>query len=168
MAEQPTVLIAAASGRALAQSARRGGFLPLVADFFADQDTAALAHDVIRLEHGLARGMEADTLLPALETLGRSRRPIGIVCGTGFEDRPLLLDRVGERWRLLGNDPKTVARVKDPGAFAALCRDCDIAHPDTVAAPPGETTGWLAKRKGGAGGSHIASATTHKRADGAF
>jgi predicted ATP-grasp superfamily ATP-dependent carboligase len=161
MPEQPAVLIAAASGRALAQSARRGGYLPLVADFFADQDTAALAHDCVRIEHGLARGMDERRLLAAFETLTRSRQPIGVVCGTGFEDRPQLLARIGERWRLLGNDPQTVARVKDPRAFAALCRDCDIPHPDTVPSPPDAAAGWLAKRKGGAGGSHIAGVTAH-------
>jgi uncharacterized protein len=155
MPERPAVLIAAASGRALAQSARRGGFLPLVADFFADQDTAALADEVVRIEHGLAHGMREDRLLAACETLARSRRPIGVVCGTGFEDRPQLLARLGERWRLLGNDPQTVATVKDPAAFAALCRDCDVPHPETRATPPREPDGWLAKRKGGAGGSHI-------------
>jgi predicted ATP-grasp superfamily ATP-dependent carboligase len=168
MAEPPTVLIAAASGRALAQSARHGGFLPLVADFFADQDTAAFAHDVVRLEHGLARGMQEDGVLAALEALGGSRQPIGVVCGTGFEDRPQLLSRIGERWRLLGNSAQTVASVKDPCAFAALCRDCHIAHPDTVASPPGERSGWLAKRRGGAGGGHIASASTHKRPNGEY
>src|SRR5262249_24772641 len=63
----------------------------------------------------------------------------------------------GARWRLLGNDPQTVARVKDPQAFAALCRNCGIPHPDTLAAPPSEPAGWLAKRTGGAGGSHIAT-----------
>jgi predicted ATP-grasp superfamily ATP-dependent carboligase len=158
MPDLPAVLIAAASGRALAQSARRGGFLPLVADFFADQDTVALAHDVVRLEHGLARGMEAESLLAALATLSQNRQPIGVVCGTGFEDRPQLLARIGERWRLLGNSPQTVAAVKDPRAFAALCHDCGIPHPDTILSPPVEPTGWLAKRKGGAGGIHITSA----------
>jgi predicted ATP-grasp superfamily ATP-dependent carboligase len=158
MPEQPAVLIASPSGRALAQSARRGGFLPLVADFFADQDTVALAHDLVRLEHGLARGMEEESLLAAFDTLSRSRRPIGAVCGAGFEDRPHLLARVGERWRLLGNDPQTVATVKDPRAFAALCRGRGIPHPDTILSPPVEPTGWLAKRKGGAGGTHIVSA----------
>jgi len=166
MGDRPAVLIAAASGRALAQSARRGGYLPLVADFFADQDTAALAHAVVRIEHGLARGMGEQRLLAACETLARSRQPIGVVCGTGFEDRPQLLARLGERWRLLGNDPQTVTRVKDPGAFAALCRDCDVAHPDKLASPPREPDGWLAKRKGGAGGSHIASATAQHLSDG--
>jgi predicted ATP-grasp superfamily ATP-dependent carboligase len=158
MPDQPAILIASPSGRALAQSARRGGFLPLVADFFADQDTAALAHDLVRLEHGLARGMEEDSLLAAFDRLSRSQQPIGVVCGAGFEDRPQLLARIGERWRLLGNDPQTVATVKDPRAFAALCRDCAIPHPDTILSPPVEPAGWLAKRKGGAGGTHIVSA----------
>ncbi|HEY8246312.1 MAG TPA: aldehyde oxidase, partial [Hyphomicrobium sp.] len=35
-----TVLIAALSGRGLAASARRAGYLPLVADAFGDSDTA--------------------------------------------------------------------------------------------------------------------------------
>jgi predicted ATP-grasp superfamily ATP-dependent carboligase len=166
MPDQPAVLIASVSGRALAQSARRGGYLPLVADFFADQDTAALAHDVVRLEHGLARGMEAESLLAAFDRLGRSRQPIGAVCGAGFEDRPQLLARIGERWRLLGNDPQTVATVKDPRAFATLCHDCGIPHPDTILSPPVEPAGWLAKRKGGAGGIHITRAGGESHANG--
>ncbi len=155
MPDRPPVLIAAASGRALAQSARRGGYLPLVADFFADQDTSALAHAVVRLRHGLAHGMDEQGLLGACETLARSRQPIGVVYGTGFEDRPQLLARLGARWRLLGNDPQIVATLKDPRAFATVCRDCDIPHPDTLFSPPRDPNGWLAKRKGGAGGSHI-------------
>ena len=168
MPDQPAVLIAAPSGRALAQSARRGGYLPLVADYFADQDTAAAAHAVVHLEHGLVRGMEADSLIAAFARLSRSHQPIGVVCGGGFEDRPQLLSRLGQHWRLLGNDAPTVARVKDPGVFAALCRDCDIPHPDTILSPPVDATGWLAKRNGGAGGSHIVSASAHHPTDGFY
>jgi predicted ATP-grasp superfamily ATP-dependent carboligase len=168
MRDRPPVLIASASGRALAQSARRGGFLPLVADFFADEDTVAVAHDVVRLDHGLARGMEEDSLLAAFDRLSRSQRPIGAVCGSGFEDRPQLLARIGERWQLLGNDAQTVATVKDPCAFAAICRECGIPHPDTVVSPPIEPTGWLAKRTGGAGGTHIVSADRANHHNGEF
>ncbi|HLH88489.1 MAG TPA: ATP-grasp domain-containing protein [Xanthobacteraceae bacterium] len=168
MPDQPAVLIAAASGRALAQSARRGGYLPLVADFFADQDTVMLAHDHVRIEDGLARGMDADRLLPAFQTLARSRQPIGAVCGTGFEDRPELLARISERWRLLGNDAQIVATVKDPYAFAALCRDCAIPHPETVHSLQPDRAGWVAKRKGGAGGSHIAGASAQSQASDGF
>ena len=168
MPDPPAVLIAAASGRALAQSARHGGYLPLVADFFADQDTVALAPDHVRIDDGLARGMNADALLAAFETLARSRQPIGAVCGTGFEDRPELLARIAERWRLLGNDPQVVVTVKDPQAFATLCRDCAIPHPETVLSLDLDSAGWLAKRKGGAGGSHIASAAAPDRANDEF
>jgi uncharacterized protein len=149
------VLIAAISGRALAASARRGGYVPLVTDFFGDEDTLALAHAHVRLDAGRARGMDADELLDALAALAAPRQPAGTVCGTGFEDRPELLARVAQRWRLLGNGPDTVARLKDPLAFAALCRACDIPHPLTSATPPADPSGWLAKRRGGAGGTHV-------------
>jgi predicted ATP-grasp superfamily ATP-dependent carboligase len=148
------VLIAAASGRALAASASRGGYMPLVADFFGDEDTVALAPHV-RIDHGLTRGMDEQQLVAACNALARGRAPIGLVWGTGFEDRPQLLARIAERWRLLGNDPHVVATVKDPAALASLCRDCSIAYPDTQLSPPKDSEGWITKRRGGAGGSHI-------------
>ena len=154
----PPVLIAAISGRALAASARSAGYSPMVVDFFGDQDTLALAHSHVRIEDGLARGMEEDRLVAAFETLSVGPPPIGVVCGAGFEDRPRLLASIAQRWRLLGNDCRTVETIKDPLAFATLCREHDIPHPETRTAPPADPAGWLAKRRGGAGGSHIASA----------
>jgi predicted ATP-grasp superfamily ATP-dependent carboligase len=162
------VLIAAASGRALAASARRGGYVPLVADYFGDEDTLALAASHARIAHGLARGMGADRLMAALGKLAQGRQPIGVVCGTGFEDRPHLLARIAERWRLLGNSPQTVATVKDPHAFASLCRDCDIPHPQTRMSPPHDSAGWLAKRAGGAGGGHIATRIARRPGAGTY
>src|SRR5262249_32922913 len=53
-------------------------------------------------------------------------------------------------------------------AFAALCRDCGIPHPDTILSPPPQATGWLAKRKGGAGGSHIVRAGGDTQPNGEF
>jgi uncharacterized protein len=166
MSRTTAVLIAAASGRALAASARRGGYTPLVADFFGDQDTAAAAHAHIRLDQGLSRGMSLDGVLAALESLAARRPPAGIVCGTGFEDRPELLAGIAQRWRLFGNGPDVVARAKDPLVFSSLCRDCGIPHPDTSLARPIDPTGWLVKRKGGAGGRHIQSAVDSDAAGG--
>jgi predicted ATP-grasp superfamily ATP-dependent carboligase len=153
-----TMLIAAASGRALAASARRAGYAPLVADFFGDQDTVAVADAHVRLDRADGRGMDGDALLDAFETLAKSRHPRGAVCGTGFEDRPDLLNKIAARWTLLGNSPETVRRVKDPVIFAALCRRCGIPHPDTSRRRPKNMNGWLAKRIGGAGGVHIRAA----------
>jgi uncharacterized protein len=163
-----TVLIAAASGRALAASACRAGYAPLVADFFGDQDTVALAHAHVRLGAGAVFSIDAQELLAAFETLAATHQPAGAVCGSGFEDRPELLVRIAQHWTLLGNKPETVARVKDPLAFADVCRNCGIPHPETALTPPADTTGWLRKRKGGAGGWHIGPAVGHQTPDTGF
>jgi predicted ATP-grasp superfamily ATP-dependent carboligase len=153
----PSVLIAAPSGRALAASARRAGYLPLVADYFGDEDTLALAQAHVRIQHGLARGMDADAVIAAFETLAIDQQPVGVVWSGGFEDRPHVLARIAQRWPLLGNDPQTVETIKDPLAFDALCRAGGIPHPETMASRPSDPSGWLVKRRGGSGGSHIAT-----------
>jgi len=43
-ADGASFLVVAVSGRALAASARRAGFVPLGADFFAVADTRQIAH----------------------------------------------------------------------------------------------------------------------------
>jgi predicted ATP-grasp superfamily ATP-dependent carboligase len=155
--KRTSLLIAAISGRALAAAAERAGFTPLVADFFADADTVALAHGCRKLEGDLAQGMTWRALQASLSALAEAApSPIaGLVYGSGFEDHTDLLARLAEHWPLLGNDARTVERVKAPeGFFAALDR-LGVPHPRTVTEPPPMKHGWLAKRRGGAGGSHI-------------
>jgi predicted ATP-grasp superfamily ATP-dependent carboligase len=153
-----TVLIAAISGRALAASARRGGYVPLVADFFGDVDTLADAGRHIRLASGLAHGIDGDELMAALRALAEGREPVGVVCGTGFEDRPRLLSRIAHDWPLLGNGEEVTRQVKDPETFAAVCDACGIPHAAHALAAPRDPEGWLAKRRGGSGGSHVTPA----------
>jgi uncharacterized protein len=162
------VLIAAVSGRALAVSARRGGYLPLVADFFGDQDTVAAAQGHIRFCGALAQGFREQELMEALEGLASQHVPVGIVCGTGFEDRPQLLARLAQRWRLFGNSADKVARAKDPETFAALCRDYGIAHPRVSLSPPTARNSWVAKRRGGSGGHHVAAASAKEFSEGVY
>jgi uncharacterized protein len=158
------VLLAAISGRALAQSARRGGYLPLVADFFGDQDTVAAAAAHVRVDGGFASGFCEPGLTAALERLAAQHAPVGIVCGTGFEDRPHLLAPLSDRWRLYGNGTDTVAKVKDPEIFASVCRRCDVPFPEISFRPPSRG-GWVAKRRGGSGGAHIANASGNDTRD---
>ncbi len=119
--ERGFVLIAALSGRALAAAAVRSGYRPLVADLFADLDTAELAAAAERVPGSLARGFRGSALLAALDRLAVGRSPAGVVCGAGFEDRTALLAAIGRRHRLLGNPPATVRAVKQPDRLAALC-----------------------------------------------
>lgn len=160
------ILIAAISGRALAESARRGGYVPLVTDFFGDQDTLLIADAYVRLNGELAQGIEERAVVGALEKLCERRRPVGIVCGTGFERRPQILQILAERWRLFGNDAKTVATVKNPATLSSLCADLAIPFPQWSLSKPSAPAEWLAKRQGGAGGSHIRPAQQAHRARG--
>src|SRR2546422_10326412 len=114
MPEPAAVLIAAVSGRALAASARRAGFVPLVADCFGDDDTLALARAHVRLRWGAGRGIDPEELLPALERLAAQHRPLGFVYGTGFADRPKLLGRVPGGWRPRRHGPDTSGGPTQP------------------------------------------------------
>jgi predicted ATP-grasp superfamily ATP-dependent carboligase len=129
--------------------------MPRVADFFGDVDTLALAEAHRLLPDGLEVGMEKGAVIDALAALAAGAEPLGVICGGGFEDRPELLDEIARRWPLLGNGAETVRLVKDPIAFANLCGDVAIRHPDVCLALPPNAQGWLSKRRGGSGGSHI-------------
>ena len=168
MGNEAAVLIVALSGRALAASARRGGYVPLVADMFGDVDTLNAAHRHVRLAGGLASGIEERDLIDALQILSEGQEPIGVVYGTGFEDRPQLLQRMAERWRLLGNGADVVAKLKNPKIFSSICSDFGIPTPETSLPEPASRNGWLAKRQGGAGGAHIRPADKSADARGAI
>jgi uncharacterized protein len=155
------------SGRALAAAARRAGYVPLVADFFADDDTRHIAHACHKLDT-LKRGFRWKTIRPALEALVEAAPspPLGVVCGAGFEDRTGLLAKIAESWPLLGNAPSVVERVKDPASFFAELARLGVPHPRTVTDPSAAGDGWLAKRRGGAGGSHVAPKPARRKAKG--
>jgi len=161
-----TLLIAAISGRALAAAAVEAGFEPLVADFFADADTQELAFACRKLPGYIAKGMQWRSLGPALDALA-SEAPsplLGVVYGSGFEDRPKLLARIAERWPLIGNDASTVERIKAPENFFATLEQLGIVYPSTVTERPPKGAGWVAKRRGGAGGSHVVPSRLQKDA----
>jgi predicted ATP-grasp superfamily ATP-dependent carboligase len=151
-----TLLIVAVSGRALAASARRAGYVPLVVDFFADADTRDIADAYHKLDD-LRRGFTWKILGPALEALAERAPspPLGIVYGAGFEDRIGLLANISECWTLLGNAADVVEQVKNPDLFFAALSRLGVPHPRTVTDPAQAEGGWLAKRQGGAGGSHV-------------
>jgi len=163
-AEAPSLLLAAISARALAQSARRAGFTPLVVDFFADADTQQAAHACRKLSF-IERGIRWGSLHRALDALAaRAPSPIaGLVYGAGFEDRTELLTPIAERWPVLGNDAETVARIKAPETFFAALDRLGIPHPLTAGARPAKGGKWLAKKTGGAGGSHIVPSRLARR-----
>jgi uncharacterized protein len=151
------ILVVGLSARALAQSARAAGYAPLAADLFLDLDTEEAAERSARIEGELESGLSWDATIAALETLAEGREPIGIVCGSGFEDRPHFLERLATRWPLIGNPSETVTRAKSPAALSETCAKLGVPHPAWSERP---RDGWLRKRAGGSGGSHVADAAS--------
>jgi len=151
------ILIAAFSGRALAQSARRAGYLPLVADAFGDLDTRICAAAVRVIDGAMATGFRTKPLVAALDAVAASStvQPIGLVLGSGFEDKPRLIAALGHRYRLIGDDATTYKACKDPAVFFAKLDELGVTHPATQSHPPADPDGWLTKRIGGSGGRHI-------------
>ncbi|QEE39724.1 MULTISPECIES: ATP-grasp domain-containing protein [unclassified Methylobacterium] len=150
------ILIAAQSGRALAEAARRAGMRPFVADLFGDSDTLALSEAYRPLPGRFGSPMAFKATLAAIDALAETAGSVvGLVLGSGFEDAPGLIARAAERHRLVGADAPAVAALKDPFALAALCVRLDIPHPKIATDARPDPSGWLLKRTGGSGGSHI-------------
>ena len=148
------VLLVGLSARSLAEAARAAGYNALAADLFCDLDTESIAVRSARIAGDLEHGLTWAPLIQALTALAEGRSPAGIVCGTGFEDRPALLDRLADRWRLYGNETRVVARMKDPAELSAICGRLGVLHPKWASTRmPAQN--WLSKQIGGAGGSHV-------------
>jgi hypothetical protein len=116
-------------------------------DLFVDADTreaAAAAHRVPDL------GRAALTEVLARPDL----KGLPLVYGAGFEHDPGLLAEIARTRPLIGNRPETLARLKDPFAFAESLRRLGIPHP-AVARRVASPAGWLSKRVGGSGGAHV-------------
>jgi predicted ATP-grasp superfamily ATP-dependent carboligase len=154
----------AASARALAASARKGGYAVAAVDYFCDTDLAALTTACERIPRDSQGRVDADGLLGAAARLAPAgcHPEWGLVYGSGFEDRPELLQRLALGRRLFGNSPQVLTRAKDPVQLAALLDGLGIPHPEVRLEPPapGEARAWLRKRIGGAGGVHIREAGT--------
>jgi predicted ATP-grasp superfamily ATP-dependent carboligase len=164
-AEGALFLIAAISGRALAASARRGRFRPVVLDCFADRDTRALAGTWRAVPAANTLQFDRRALLEAANALAPGAP---LLPGSGFEGRPALLARLAAGRELLGNPPEVVRAVKDPWRLFPQFDALGIPHPEVRQDLPAEPGGWLVKRAGGAGGTHIRAAGAGPRRAGDY
>ncbi len=158
-ADAAPLLIAAISGRALAESARRGGYRAAVLDCFADRDTRAAAVECSVVAAAAGFHFDRRALLDAAATLGPDTP---LVYGSGFEARPGLLSRLAAGRDVFGNPPAVVRAVKDPRRFFPLLDALAIPHPEVAYDPASKPEGWLVKHRGGAGGAHIQPAGSRR------
>jgi predicted ATP-grasp superfamily ATP-dependent carboligase len=161
--EKLPLLVISASGRALAQSAARGGLPVVVLDLFNDLDVRALAR-ASRSVAAAGGKFDSRRLMAAANLLCPPECCAGLVYGSGLEGRTRLLGQLARGRHLFGNSPDAVAKLKDPAHFFALLDSLGFAHPETTLDPPADVSGWLVKRTGGAGGGHVKPASLRHRA----
>ncbi len=148
------MMIIALSGRALARSAVRGGYRPLVLDSFADLDTCALASRCARVKTRQGR-FEVDDLLRNVVMLTPPKGKVGFVYGAGLESAASLLEQLDSRVIVYGNPADVVATVNDPRAFFGLLDELSIPHPRVQFSVAEANDTWLVKRAGASGGWHV-------------
>ena len=158
MIERPAIIVVAHSARALASSAAHAGFAPLSIDVFGDEDTREVSLAWVKLDGGLSDGLSPDKVARAIEMLLSAHDPIGLAYGAGFEHQPETIAAIARKTRVFGNDAETLRRVKDALALAQICEANSVPHPPVRSDAPAEPELWLMKRRGGAGGAHIAMA----------
>ena len=112
----------------------------------------------VKLEGGLSEGLTPDKVVSAVEMLISAYDPVGLVYGAGFEHQPELIAAIAGRTRIFGNDAATLMRAKDPLGLARVCEAGGVRHPAIALEVPDEPGLWLMKRRGGAGGAHVATA----------
>ncbi len=153
MWSEPTdLLIVSNSGRAMAESAARGGYRVTVVDAFCDADTRAVASCItVPMQ---ARGLDPEHLRGEAGRLAALGGGLGLVYGAGLEHAPDTLAWMAKRFRLIGNPPRVLELLADPGRFFALLDRLEIPYPETRSEPPAPGTGgqWLVKEAGTSGG----------------
>jgi predicted ATP-grasp superfamily ATP-dependent carboligase len=144
------VLIVANSGRMLAQAARDAGFMPLVIDLYADQDTRALSAKVCQVP-----GFSLQYLLPLLNLIKQEYAVDHACFGSGLEAYPESLSALSNAFNLRGNAASVVQNAQDKIVFFSVLKQLAIAFPETLFSAPDDDAAWLVKPMQGQGGLGI-------------
>lgn len=119
------ILLCSASARAMAQSAKNAGYDFLSLDFFGDVDTKEAGEN-----HSL-REFSDPYSTENLYNRSAQLDFTHVVYGAGFENYPELVGGFEERATVLGNDSKTLRRVRNWDNFFSSLEKVGIKFPET-------------------------------------
>jgi predicted ATP-grasp superfamily ATP-dependent carboligase len=145
------ILIAGLTTRAIAESAVRAGATIVAVDYFGDLDQQRLCET-----HALrARGYRYSAAA-ILEVARELPYDALAYCG-GLENHPDVVAALARDRMLLGNEPDTLRRVRDPGELFRYLEGQGFAVPETrLATDPLPASGhWLLKPARGGGGQGV-------------
>lgn len=152
---KPLLLIAAQSGRFLAQIAHRAGYPVRVADQFADTDTLAVAE-----QHLLLADFEAlseRTFLDAVISLAAGQSAV-LIIGTGLERFFNCLEQLPANIQSANNPCQSLRRCLTPRDWFTLLSELAIAYPQSQFSRPATPDHYLLKSSRHWGGGHIQNA----------
>lgn len=129
-------------------AAAQAGYHPAAFDIFNDAETRRFCSVSRQVKYG-EQGFDADDLLTHLQVLPQAP----VLYGSGLEQQPELLDKIAGRYPVMGNLSPVVSQLKNPRLFFPLLDQLNIAYPPTCF--DRTEPGWLVKRGGGAGGTHV-------------
>lgn len=147
---QQGVLVIANSGRMLANAVRSAGYIPLVIDLFADQDTEQLAEQVWQVKN-----MTLAVIREVVQKLLLSYKIQWVIYGSGLENHPKTLEYLAGRFSVMGNDFSVINQLTANRTFFARLDDLNIQHPEVQFLPPKNSAGWLLKPINHVGGFGI-------------
>ena len=153
-----TLVVAGISVRAMAESARQGGWRVIALDLFGDADTRLASARWAPIGDAATLSIDPSELRVALAAAAGEPGVSGWVAGSGFEALPELLDAAPPGLPLLGMGSEVVRTLRDPRRFFATLDRHHLAYPPIRFDPPPDPAGWWAKRAGGTGGWHIRAA----------
>lgn len=157
MLERPKLLLVVAqSGRMLAQSAAREGYLVRVADCFGDSDTLSVADRYLKL-----LPLDKITNPQWLQTIINlsDGQPCSLICGTGIERFYPMLAELPEHIKFTGTCLASFQQICAPEQWTALLDQLNLPHPPTTFNKDLPLNGkWLAKSAAAWGGTHVVDA----------
>ena len=149
------LVVAGLSVRALAESARRGGWEVIALDLFGDTDTRRASIRWASIGEPSELRVDAARLRGELQAAARLPGVEGWVPASGFEGAPELLEAGGTILPCLAIAAAAMRRLRDPAVFFGTLDRHGLAHPRITLETPTHPAGWLAKRAGGCGGLHV-------------
>jgi predicted ATP-grasp superfamily ATP-dependent carboligase len=152
-----SVIIVAASARAFVRAAATTGRRVIAADAFSDVDTRSIATRSLHLGYANGGFLAEEVRSRIVPLLSQG---LGLVYGSGFESQPELLEELSRHGTVYGNSADTVRLLKSPDSFFALLSSLQIPFPEWSLHRPREAEGWLHKRIGGSGGTHVVPASS--------
>ena len=140
-----TILIAGASVRGAVDSAIRGGWRPVAADLFNDQDLQQQCQ-TYRIADYPAQLLAISQQIPAMPWIYTG----------GLENHPQLVEQVSQRHQLWGNPAPVLEQCSDPFLMRQILTDEDLLFPEIQTDRPDKTPGrWLQKSTTSTGGNGV-------------